>query len=106
MSKVTEFYKKALADESAKGELIAILGDKKFKEASDEQLKEIGKLAKKLGFDITVEEAKAYLNGDNAELDEADLDAVAGGKNDTNTTCTGGVGYTECQEGSTGTQNL
>ncbi|MGN0629880.1 MAG: hypothetical protein ACI4JN_00995, partial [Ruminococcus sp.] len=73
MSKVTDFYAKALADESAKKELITILGDKKIEEASDEQLAKVGALAKKLGFDITIEEAKAYLSSDNAELDEDDL---------------------------------
>lgn len=83
MSKITDFYAKALADESAKKELITILGDKKIDDASDEQLAEIGGLAKKLGFAITIEEAKAYLSGDNAELDEDDLDAVAGGKGET-----------------------
>lgn len=32
-----------------------------------------------MGFEITVEEAKAYLNGDNSELDDDELEAVAGG---------------------------
>ncbi|MGN0629877.1 MAG: hypothetical protein ACI4JN_00980 [Ruminococcus sp.] len=79
MSKVTDFYAKALADESAKKKLITILGDNRIEEASDEQLAKVGELAKQLGFDITIEEAKAYLSGNNAELDEEDLDAVAGG---------------------------
>ncbi len=93
MSKVTEFYAKAVADDAAKKELITILGDKKFEEASDEQLAKIGVLAKKLGFDITIEEAKAYLNGDNTELDEDDLDSVAGGKGHTgDVVCGNGVG--------------
>jgi hypothetical protein len=80
MSKVSDFYVKATADESAKKELSAILGGKKIDDATDEELVKIGELAKKLGFDITVDEAKAYLNGDDAELDDNDLDAVAGGK--------------------------
>lgn len=94
MSKVSEFYAKALADDSAKKELIVILGDNKIENASDEQLKKVGELAKKLGYDITVEEAKAYLNGDNAELDEDDLDAVAGGKGSSagDVQCNNGVG--------------
>lgn len=93
MSKVTDFYAKALADESAKKELITILGDKKFEEASDEQLVKVGELAKKLGFEITIEEAKAYLSSDSTELDEDDLDAVAGGKGRSSTvTCHNGVG--------------
>lgn len=92
MSKVSEFYAKALADNSAKKELIEILGDNRIEKASDEQLAKVGKLAKKLGFDISADEAKAYLNGDNAKLDEKDLDAVAGGKNDP-TTCNNGIGH-------------
>ncbi len=95
MSKVSEFYAKVLADESAKKELIVILGECRIENASDEQLTQVGKLAKKLGYDITIEEAKAYLNGDDAELDEEDLDAVAGGKGSSNTgsiNCSNGVG--------------
>ncbi len=94
MSKVSEFYAKALADESAKKELIVILGENKIEDASDDQLAKVGKLAKKLGYDITVDEAKAYLKGDNAELDEDDLDAVAGGKgsNTGDVSCSNGVG--------------
>lgn len=94
MSKVSEFYAKALADEAAKNELIVILGDKKIEEASDEQLAKVGDLAKKLGFDITVEEAKAYLKGGEAELDEGDLEAVAGGKGGG-----GNVGSIRCNNG-------
>lgn len=92
MSKVSEFYAKAVADESAKKELITILGDKKFTEASDDQLAKIGELAKRLGFEITIDEAKAYLNGDHSELDEEELDAVAGGKQPSSVECNNGVG--------------
>lgn len=80
MSKFTDFYKKAVANDEAKKELTAILGDREFKEATDEQLEKLSGLAKKLGFDITVEEARAYLNNANTELDDDELDAVAGGK--------------------------
>jgi hypothetical protein len=98
MSKVSDFYAKAVADEASKNELITILGDKKLTEASDEQLIKVGELAKKIGFEITLDEAKAYLNGGD-ELDEDDLDAVAGGKgsggNTTygNISCGNGVGF-------------
>ncbi len=82
MSKVTDFYINAIADEATKKELIDILGNKSINEASDDQLVKIGKLANKLGFDITLEEAKAYLTSEETELNEDDLDAVAGGKGD------------------------
>lgn len=83
MSKITDFYAKAFSDVSTKKELTAILGDKNIEEASDEQLVKIGELAKKLGFDISIKEAKDYMSGNNAELDDDDLDAVAGGKGQT-----------------------
>lgn len=79
MSKITDFYAKAAADESARAKLGEILGGKTINEADDSQLEKIGRLAKELGFDITIEEAKNYLKGDNAELDDDDLGAVAGG---------------------------
>lgn len=92
MSKLSEFYTKAISDESAKAKLSDILGGKFINEADEEQLKKIGLLAKEMGFEITVNEAKAYLNGDNAELDDDDLDAVAGGKGDVSESysCTSG----------------
>lgn len=79
MSKITDFYAKVLADESAKTKLGEILGGKAINEADNSQLEKIGSLAKELGFDITIEEAQNYLKGDNAELDDDDLGAVAGG---------------------------
>ena len=96
MSKVTDFYAKAMADESAKAEISSILGGTEINAATDEQLVKIGEVAKKLGFDITVDEAKAYLNPEEAELDEDDLDAVAGGKGGGPITCTTG-GSTICK---------
>ncbi len=96
MSKVTDFYAKAIADEASKKELTDILGSKPINEASDEQLVKIGELAKKLGFDITLEEAKAYLTSEEAELEEDDLDAVAGGFNGK------GVGGDVCSGDSSG----
>lgn len=97
MSKISEFYAKALADEAARNELIVILGDKKFEEADDAQLVKIGEVAKKLGYDISLEEAKNYLTAENGELEEDDLEAVAGGKGGGGSTasfgnCTNGVG--------------
>ncbi len=86
MSKITSFYTRVFSDSSAKKELTEILGNKNIEEASDEQLIRIGELAKKLGFDISIEEAKDYISGNNAELDEDDLDAVAGGKGQTHYT--------------------
>lgn len=78
MKKITEFYAKAISNEGTKAKLNEILGGKPINEADDKQLKKIGELAKELGFEITVEEAKDYLSN-NAALGDDDLDAVAGG---------------------------
>ncbi len=90
MSKVSEFYAKAISDERSKAKLGEILGGKTINEATDEQLEKIGGLAKELGFEITIDEAKDYLNSDSSELDDNDLDAVAGGKGDVTNNCGGG----------------
>ncbi len=96
MSKVTEFYAKAMENEEIKNELIKILGDKKFEEADDTQLAKIGEVAKKMGYEISMDEAKAYFSKEDAELDVDDLDAVAGGKYDNSSVvCTNGVGSVE-----------
>lgn len=102
MSKISEFYAKALADEATKTELATILGEKTIQNADDEQLAKVGELAKKLGYDITIEEAKEYLNPEEAELDDDDLEAVAGGKGDTITnnytyTCENGIGAVDVE---------
>lgn len=83
MSKISDFYAKAIADDAAKKELDSILDGKELNEASEEQLLKVGKLADRLGFSITLDEARSYLKGENVELDEDDLEAVAGGKGDT-----------------------
>lgn len=99
MKKITEFYTKAISNEGTKAKLEEILGGKPINEADDKQLKKIGELAKELGFEITVEEAKDYLSGNNAALGDDDLDAVAGGKTPTpvcennGVSCNDGIGH-------------
>lgn len=80
MSKIQEFYAAVIADEIRKKALYDILGDTAINDASDEQLDKIGKLACDMGYDISVDEAKNFLRAAEAELDDDDLDAVAGGK--------------------------
>ena len=80
MSKFQDFYVKATADAEAKKELVAILDGKAINKATDAQLEKISAIAKRLGFDITVSEAKEYLTANGKELSEGDLDAVAGGE--------------------------
>lgn len=82
MSKMSDFYSAVINDEASKKELTDILKGKPFEEATDEQLEQIGKLSEKLGIKIDIEEAKAFLRDSDKELNEEDLDAVAGGKGD------------------------
>lgn len=82
MSKISEFYSKVLSDERLKNEVYSILSGKTIAEATDSELILIGKIAAKIGYNITIDEAKDYLTGEETELDEDDLDAVAGGKGD------------------------
>lgn len=79
MNKINKFYKKVLTDESLKNEIALILSGKEVTEATDEELVQIGKIAEKLGFNITIGEAKNYFTSDEAELSDDELEAVAGG---------------------------
>lgn len=95
MNKFAEFYEKVLADEAAKNKLIAILGDKPVDQASDETLEKVGALAKELGYDFTIEEAKSYLHPAEGEISDDALDEVAGGKGsggNTTVSCENGIG--------------
>lgn len=80
MSKITDFYTLAMKKEETRKALEGILNGKLLKDADDGQLSQVGVLAAELGYDITLEEAKEYLNSEETELNEEDLDAVAGGK--------------------------
>lgn len=83
MSKIADFYSTVMQDDILKKELVEILEEKSILEANDKQLMEIGKIAEKLGVEISLDEAKKFLSGNNMELDDNDLDAVAGGKGET-----------------------
>ena len=79
MSKVADFYAKVLANEELQGKLGNILQGKNIVEATDDDLKKIGEVAKAEGFDITLEEARDYIQSDEAAVSDEALDAVAGG---------------------------
>ena len=79
MSKMTDFYAKVMADEALKAELSEALKGKSFDAATDDDLLKVGEIAKKAGFDISLQEAKDFLDPKEAALDDDDLDAVAGG---------------------------
>ena len=61
-----------------KKKIESILGGKQIQELNDTELKNLGSFAKELGFEISLDEAKIYLNSD-AKLSENELDTVAGG---------------------------
>ena len=58
-------------------------------EATDEQLTKIGDIAKKNGFEVTLEEAKKYLAQGEKELSDETMDSVAGGATKGDITCKG-----------------
>lgn len=84
MDKFKEFYMQAMADDSVRAEVKKILGKTPVEDATDEQLLQLGTLAKALGINISLDEAKAYLaktsDDEEGELSEEELQAVAGGK--------------------------
>ena len=96
MDKFKQFYAQAMADDAVKAEVQKILGETSIDKATDEQLIKLGKLAKTLGIDISLEEAKAYLSKSHdgeGEISANELQAVAGGKGgDSPSTPPDGVG--------------
>lgn len=79
MNKITEFYSKAILDDTMKKKLNDILKGVDINSANDSQLKKIGEIANEMGYDISLEEAKAFINAEELSLSDEDLDAVAGG---------------------------
>ena len=79
MSKIADFYGKVMASPELQGKVANVLAGRNIADASDDQLKEIGEIAKSLGFDIDLEEAKKYISSDAVKVSDEALDAVAGG---------------------------
>ena len=89
MDKFKQFYAQAVADDAVKDEVKKILGKTPIKDATDDQLIKLGELAKTLGLDIALDEAKAYLaksHDDEGEISANELQAVAGGKSEVTST--------------------
>ena len=85
MDKFKIFYAQAMADDAVRAEIKKILGKTPVDEASDDQLIKLGELAKTIGIDIALADAKAYLSksiddDDEGEVSPDELQAVAGGK--------------------------
>ena len=80
-NKLAEFYAEITSDENLKATLEKILAGKNITEVTDAQLKEIGEIAKDLGYNFTIKEFKDFINFGDVQLSEDELAAVAGGVN-------------------------
>ena len=77
MKTIQELYKEVIASDELKKEFMEATRDEK------EAKKKVGEFLKKHGCDATIEEVKAFFEEKlEGELDEDDLEAVAGGKID------------------------
>ena len=88
-NKISEFYAKVMADDNLKAKLEKILDGKEITEASDDQLKQIGDIAKELGYNFTLEDVKDFIKSGDVQLSDDALDAVAGGVNKGTVKCKG-----------------
>ena len=88
-NKISEFYAKVTSDEALQAKLEKILGGKEITEASDDQLKQIGDIAKELGYNFTIKEVKDFIQSGDVQLSDDALDNVAGGANKGVTSCSG-----------------
>ena len=88
-NKISEFYAKVMADEKLKAKFEKVLAGKEITEASDDQLKQIGDIAKELGYNFTLEDVKDFIKSGDVQLSDDALDAVAGGVNKGTVTCKG-----------------
>ena len=89
MDKFKQFYAQSVADDTIGAEVKKILGKTPIEDATDDQLIKLGELAKTLGLDIALDEAKAYLaksHDDEGEISADELQAVAGGKSEVTST--------------------
>jgi predicted ribosomally synthesized peptide with nif11-like leader len=95
--KIAEFYAKVTEDDALKAKVEKILGGADITEATDDQLKAIGEIAKELGYNFTIDEVKDFIASGDVKLNEDALDNVAGGIN---------KGVTECHGKDAGTQEI
>ena len=83
MDKFKEFYTRTMSDDAVRAEVKKIIGKTPVEDATDEQLLQLGELAKTLGINISLDEAKAYFAKSTAykegEVSADELQAVAGG---------------------------
>jgi len=99
MSKFKEFYDKINSDAEIGAEFKKVLEEQKiapgtpFEKFNEENLNALIPFAKKAGFDFTLDEVKAFLksNTEGGELSDDELEAVAGGKGNSNECSSNGV---------------
>ena len=83
MNKFQEFYTAVMNDEKAKKEFADIMNGRSFNDMSESDFQDLAPFAEKLGFEISAKEAFDHFNTGSETIDDDELDAVAGGKNDT-----------------------
>ena len=77
--KIAEFYAKVMADEKLKAKFEKVLDGKEITDASDDQLKKIGEIAKEMGYNFTIDEVKEFIKSGDVQLSDDALDNVVGG---------------------------
>ena len=87
--KIAEFYAKVTEDANLTAKLEKILNGAEITDASDDQLKAIGEIAKEMGYNFTIDEVKEFIASGDVKLDEDALDNVAGGVNKGKNECSG-----------------
>ena len=87
--KISEFYAKVIDDAALKAKVEKILGGKEITEATDEQLKAIGEVAKELGYNFSLDEVKNFIASGDVQLSDDAPDNVAGGVNKGVNSCSG-----------------
>ena len=94
--KIAEFYAKVTEDDALKAKLEKILDGNDITEATEDQLKKIGDIAKEMGYNFTIDEVKDFIASGEVQLSDDALDNVAGGVNKGATECKGaGAGTTD-----------
>ena len=82
MEKMSQIYKKVAADQGLQSRVAEILKDEE-RLGTDEAGQKMIEFAKELGYEITLDEFKAFFNNliqSDRALSQEELDAVAGGK--------------------------
>ena len=79
MSRITELCEKAKSDKALAAKLNEVFRGKDILEVTDDDIIKFCEIARNAGSDISLAEVKEFLDQNEKELDEDELDAVSGG---------------------------